>query len=103
MPHRRSFGTVCRRRRTGRDAEGRRRGGYHPGWYVRYRSQGRRVTRYAGPTREAAEAYLEQLRSRNAHEQAPGQPRPSGISFASFAEQYLAYSRRDHSASTARP
>ncbi len=34
--------------------------GHYPGWYVRYRRGGKEVVRYAGPTRETAEAYLGQ-------------------------------------------
>jgi len=62
MPARRPFGSVLRRRKTGRAKDGTKRTGFHPGWYVRYRRSGKEVTRYAGADRASAEAYLERLR-----------------------------------------
>lgn len=102
MAARRSFGSVFRRRKSGRARTGAKRTGYHPGWYVRYRRGGEEVTRYAGTDRASAQAYLERLRTRFEREEVLGEPRVPDVRFEDYAEEYLAFSSRDHTASTSR-
>ncbi len=100
MPRRRKFGSVVRRRRRRKGAPGPPADEYFPGWYIRYRRDGREVTRHAGPDRLDAEVFLARLQARVKRGDPDAHLRE--VRFDAYARQYLRYSRREHTPSTAR-
>ena len=100
MPRRRTVGSIFRRRRTGKDANGQPRTGYYPGWYMRLRKGGREIRRYAGPDRQTALDVLERERRERHRLELLDELPKSDLTFDVFAETYLAWSKRAHTTST---
>ena len=94
MPRRRSVGSVYRRRRTGKGADGKPRTGYYPGWYMRLRKDGREISRYAGTDRQTALDLLERVRREQDRLELLDEEPQSDIRFEDFAEQYLTWAKR---------
>ncbi|MCZ6689942.1 MAG: site-specific integrase [Planctomycetota bacterium] len=53
MATRRDFGSIARDKRKS--------GGHRPGWYIRFRHDGKRIKRYGGPTKQIASEKLSQV------------------------------------------
>ena len=99
MPRRRVFGSVFRRPRSGRNPDGSRRAGHHPGWYVRIRGAGREICRYGGPDRQTAMEVLRKLQREAERRDLLDEEPESDITLAGFAPEYLEYCRRNRTAS----
>lgn len=94
MPRRRSFGYVYRRRRYRKGADGTNRVEFRPGYYVRFRSGGIEVSRYAGADRDTAVAYAQRLTRENDRRELLGEMPRSDMKFEDFVENYLAFAQQ---------